>query len=40
MRIIKDPRLTTSIAKSQLLLIEIANNSFTESGIATELEGL
>jgi hypothetical protein len=40
MRILEDPRITATGLPSQLLLIEVGYNAFSESGIATELEGL
>lgn len=40
MRILKDPLITATGLPSQLLLIEVGYNAFSESGIATELEGL
>jgi hypothetical protein len=42
MRLLKDPRANVdgTNLKSKLLLIEVAQTSFAESGIATELEGL
>lgn len=40
MRILQDPRPNTASIPSQLLLIEVARDAFSESGIASELEGL